>query len=217
MAKISGKNESSNSSGKDEFALATLIDAFEKCGKLPQLAFLLAQDNDGRLRALEKIVDSIYDNISTNRHIIHTETEDQITIIIVIALNAFGIDASHDSQVGGHVDILVKAAGGFVWIAEAKMDRGNSWISKGYLQLTTRYMPGTNGADSGELLIYCKKQQAIRTLQSWRSHLERQSNIELVEEFDVDGLMFRTHHYSEVSGRRTKVRHRVLPLYFNPQ
>lgn len=84
-----------------------------------------------------------------------------------------GFDASHDTQYGGHCDIVVEGKDDFLWIAEAKIDTSNTWIFQGFTQLDTRYSTGMPGQDIGEILIYCRRPNATGVLESWLSYLAK--------------------------------------------
>jgi len=132
-------------------------------------------------------------------------------------LEMAGLQATHDTQVGGHCDILVKAKNGFQWIGEAKIHRAYGWIDDGFLQLTKRYGLAQDGRDHGEIIIYHRGRDSARVLKTWKAKLLSE-RVEVAEVEDrIDGaLYFRTLHKCEASGCDFHTRHKIIPLYFNP-
>lgn len=204
----------------DYFYGSTLADVQEiyDAAKLNKaLLFCVAPDHDRRLQILEEILERSYEYVVIDRQVTSDESENQISLRIVRMLNMAGLNASHDTQWGGHVDIAVSGPDGFHWIGEAKIDGGNSKLKNGYLQLSTRYIPGQYGADCGELVIYGKKKDALRTLRKWAKHIAELDDCEVEDDQCEDRLWFRTSHISQTSGRRIRIRHRILPLWFRPE
>src|SRR5207237_9369382 len=96
---------------------------------------------------------------------------DAITLQVCSMLNMAGFQASHDDDVGGHCDIVVKGTDLFLWLAEAKEHSDYTWLDKGFQQLSTRYSTGVKGQDHGEVLVYCYNQNAKAMLSKWREEL----------------------------------------------
>ena len=204
----------------DFFYGSTLADVQEifKAAKMNRaLLFIAAPDHAHRLQILEEVLERSYKYVVIDRQVTSDESENQISLRIVRMLNMAGLNASHDTQWGGHVDIAVSGPNGFHWIGEAKIDGGNSKLKKGYLQLTTRYIPGEDGADCGELVIYGQKKDALGTLKNWLGLVTQFDDCLVVEDMCDDRLWFRTSHVSQTSGRRIRIRHRILPLWFDPK
>lgn len=182
--------------------------------------YTFALNNRDRLETLLKIVDRAYDDLIENRHLVQKEGEDELTSRIISFLKGAGLEASHDTQIGGHTDILVKAKGGFQWLAEAKRHKDYSWIQDGFLQLCTRYSVSQDGRDTGELIIYCFGKNARKVLSEWNLRASENlskylENVE-IEEIQDGKLYFLSSHDCPSSGLKYNVRHRVVPLYFEP-
>src|SRR5258708_1685558 len=103
------------------------------------LRWAVAATHEERLRIIEEAIDWASQELTKNRHVHKSKTEDELTIDIIGKLKCMGFAASHDTQYGGHCDIVVEAKNDFLWIAEAKIDRSYPWIFKGFQQLDTRY------------------------------------------------------------------------------
>jgi hypothetical protein len=98
--------------------------------------------------------------------------EDTITTFIVSNLRAQQLDAEHDSDSGGHVDVFIQDADKtFTWAAEAKIDSSAEWVQGSIPQLMDRYADGTVGADQGGILIYIKNEYAATYMAQWRAYV----------------------------------------------
>lgn len=99
--------------------------------------------------------------------------EDHITTFIVSNLRGQGIDADHDSDSGGHVDIFIEDVDKkYSWAAEAKIDTDWSWIEGGVGQLMDRYADGTIRRNQGGLLIYIKTDKGATRVAEWRARVK---------------------------------------------
>ncbi|WP_415184294.1 hypothetical protein [Phaeovulum sp.] len=147
-------------------------------------------------------------------------SEDALTIQIVSMLTMLSIPAAHDTENGGHCDILIKSKHRFKWIGEAKLYTSYVKLHNGFLQLSTRYGVAQEGADRGEIIIYHTKENSKQTLINWKNHLVEHKLAELIEgaDFSDSGqLSFRTRHACVSTGCNFFVRHRIVPLYFEPK
>ncbi|EKN5029784.1 MULTISPECIES: hypothetical protein [Yersinia] len=168
------------------------------------------------LKHLYKDIDEAIVNLEQQRHMYQGKMwgEDQLTFQIITFLKGRLYDAEHDTQHGGHVDILVKQQHGrFEWIGEAKLWDGPSYIQDGWIQLTERYSTGTINDNAGGLIIYIKQQKALDKFQNWRSHFE--SNNECISlAFDQENpLRFESKTAHPTSGLPYSVRHMAVCLY----
>ncbi|CAN7568634.1 hypothetical protein LJR129_004132 [Acidovorax sp. LjRoot129] len=103
---------------------------------------------------------------------LYSADEDTITTFIVSNLRAQQLDAEHDSDSGGHVDVFIQDADKkFTWAAEAKIDSSADWVQGSIPQLMDRYADGTVGADQGGILIYIKNEDAANYMLQWRNHV----------------------------------------------
>lgn len=108
-----------------------------------------------------------------NKNLYFNLSEDVLTTIVVGQLKKLGYDAAHGSNQGGSTDIrVVHNDFGYIWIGEAKIHNGNSYLLDGYAQLLTRYMPGLKSATEGAMLIYIQKQpNAMKAMERWNLFL----------------------------------------------
>lgn len=180
-----------------------------------QLQMILAQNHGDQLSAVEAAIDWAATEMVKNRHVKLGHSEDALSIDLVTSLKAMGFQASHDTQYGGHCDIVVEAKGQFLWIAECKIHGDYGWLAKGFAQLDTRYSTGLPGQDAGEMIIYSRIQRADQGMATWKERLKAaRPDVEFVE--GDAKLMFRTTHMHELTGTTFRVRHICIPLYFKP-
>lgn len=182
------------------------------------LAYHMANDHASRVSALEGVVEYSYSSLIKNSHLNQDQGEDELSVTIVEQLKLLAIQASHDTQTRGHCDIHVEGADHFLWIGEAKIHKDYAWLEDGFKQLSTRYATGGYGQNSGEIIIYCRVQNGAKVLREWHKRLQAAfDDIEVVEDAIDTRLWFRTRHICENSGLPFHVRHRLLPMHFNPK
>lgn len=192
--------------------LAALIN--EQCGG-SVVAFHFANDHQSRTAALEGILEYAYDNLIENRHLNHGQSEDELSVQIVAYLKANGVQATHDTQTGGHCDVHVVGKDHFLWIGEAKIHKDYAWLESGFKQLSTRYGTGSYGQSQGEVIIYCRNRDAAKTLTTWKERmLEVFPDVEVVEDAVSTRLWFRTIHPCITSGNAFSTRHRIINLHW---
>lgn len=158
------------------------------------------------------IDESIYE-LQATRELRQEDSEDRISLDILVGLKRYGYYATHDSKTGGHVDLSVRL-GSHSWIGEAKKD-GN--FHEGFLQLTSRYVQasGNYAHDQGGLLFYMvKTADALSKLNAWRTQLTNDGH--LCTDCRTNRLAIYSTHKLEGSGTDFKVRSIAVSLYHNP-
>lgn len=164
---------------------------------------ILYQDLDDALQHLEQA-----------RHLYKDSNEDQLSSQIISFLKGRFYDAEHDTQHGGHVDILVKHQHGkYEWIGEAKIWKGAEYALDGWNQLNKRYSSGTVRDNHGGILLYVKVKNAKQKLNDWLDHLKM--NIEVEIEEDINPLVKKTKSIHEGSGLEIYIRHMAVMLNHN--
>jgi hypothetical protein len=203
---------------KPEATVANLRSLFE--GKSPAAAidYILAQDHGARLQAVQKGVDFACNELEQNKHKKQGYGEDALTLEVCSMLRMLGFQASHDDDVGGHCDIVIKGNESFLWLAEAKKHSDYAWLDKGFQQLSTRYSTGVNGQDHGEVLLYCFNQNAKAMLKKWREELKaRNDGVTTQDTACGNPLLFCSIHQHAASGLDFHVRHKAVALYWDPK
>ncbi|WP_306043669.1 hypothetical protein [Mameliella sp. MMSF_3455] len=181
------------------------------------LQYHLAKDHSARVEALEKILEFSYASLVRNSHLNKEQGEDELSVTIVEQLRSLSIQATHDTQTGGHCDIHVEGKDHFLWIGEAKIHKDYEWLVKGFLQLSTRYATGGYGQDHGEIVIYCRVRDGAHVLSKWKDLVEEQeAEISVVEDKIEERLWFRTKHKLNRTGLPFYIRHRLIPLFHEP-
>lgn len=101
------------------------------------------QSYESFLKTVHACIDKAVVEAQRAAQYLFDSSEDHITTFIVSNLRGQGIDADHDSDSGGHVDIFIEDADkNYSWAAEAKIDTDWSWIEGGVGQLMDRYADG---------------------------------------------------------------------------
>lgn len=181
-----------------------------------QLRMPFAASHQERRELVEEAVDWIAQEITKTCHLRQENSEDEISIDFVSMLKAMGFQAAHDTQYGGHCDIIVEAKNDFLWIAEAKIHSSYAWLEKGMAQLSTRYSTGLEGQDCGEILVYTYSPRLDKIMLEWADRLKAAVSGIQIQDVDKDKLTFLSVHVHEKSGRPFRVRHKGVTLHFNP-
>lgn len=199
-------------------ALAALKAPFLGTAQEAGIDFVYAQDHDGRVKAVRKLVDFACSELVKHRDKKQDDDEDGLTVQVCSMLKIGGVKAVHNASVGGHCDIVVEERDDFLWLAEAKIHSSYSWLGKGFQQLSTRYSTGNYGQDHGDVLIYCFVQDAKAMLSKWRDELViRNPDVSISDGEDENPLSFASSHKHECSGLDFCVRHKAVSLYWNPK
>lgn len=202
----------------DEFTLATIRSLIAGTEMGTAFDYLLAQNHVARVNAVQRSVDFACNKLVKHRDKKQNDNEDGLTVQVCDLLRTSGIKATHDTAIGGHCDISVEGADDFLWLAEAKKHSSYAWLDKGFKQLSTRYATCTYGQDHGDLLIYCFAQNAKAVLEKWKEQLVTINDYVTVSEDEGGNLLiFQSTHMHEGSGLKFYVRHKVVPLYWDPK
>ncbi len=180
---------------------------------------LLVQTYDDFIEILYQDLDRAIAKLEEDPLIREDDGEDRLTAEILSMLSQHYETASHDEKIGGHADMVVKHPKGFMWIGEAKIHKDYAYLEQGFKQLTTRYLPGTPGADQGALVIYIRVADSASVMKQWQARLAS---------LGLDGfgcrrcavredLAFYSQHKHDRTGRIATVRSMAVVLYCNPQ
>lgn len=185
-------------------------------GRLPSR--LLADNYKEFVNVFYRDLDQILATIEENPEVRAKDGEDRLTIEIRNMLRILGYDASHDSKIGGHADLLVRK-GEFIWLGEAKVHKQTyDYIWEGFQQLCTRYSIGSDNQSCGGLIIYIRIPNSTSVMERWKSHLEGKKLPEYkMLPCGLKSIAFFSTHSHERSGLPFEVRHIPVMLYFNPQ
>ncbi|HGH4648182.1 hypothetical protein [Enterobacter cloacae] len=160
-------------------------------------------------------LDDAIQDLENNKHFYQDKKwgEDELTACIITFLKGRLYDVEHDTQHGGHVDILVKhQRGKFEWIGEAKLWDGPKYIHDGWIQLTERYGTGTCRDDHGGMLIYIKADKSAVKFNDWKNYLS--ANVDNVTlETEAIPLRFKSVSKHPATDLPYYVRHMGVSLY----
>ena len=209
---------------KESFALEAIAAIQSRCGFYNYEIYQQAQvaDNlgfeDALIRNLYKDIDKVIFQIQENPELRQEDNEDRLTIEIVNLLRNLGHEASHETKIGGNVDIVIRK-NDFLWLGESKIYRvNNNYLWEGFLQLVTRYSTGDSNQENGGLLIYIFKKDASSIMQNWQNYLIKQSLPDFsLRPCKMKNLAFISTHKHERSGQAFHVRHIPVMLHFDPK
>lgn len=185
-------------------------------GVQASLDMMIATSHQQRKAAVERALNAFVSQCVKYRQHKQNKSEDELTCECVDALCNMGFLAEHDTQYGGHCDIVVKGNANFVWLGEAKIHRSYDWLKKGLQQLLTRYASGISAHSYGGIVIYCFGKNAQEVLENWRNRVGEELSIIRSEPGD-EPLFFRSWHQHEGSGLEFEVKHQILPLFHMPK
>jgi len=140
---------------------------------------ILADSYQEFVEVLYLDIDHIVNRIQKNPELRKDDKEDRLSIDIVNQLDCYGYNASHDTKIGGHADIVVRRDS-FMWIGEAKIHSSYDYLWKGFQQLCTRYSIGDSNQSEGGILIYIKNKDATSVMTKWQKHLDTKNLQNLV-------------------------------------
>lgn len=155
--------------------------------------------------------------------------EDLINTVICNMLSMRGWQASHDTYVNGHADIVVTLPNStYQWLGEGKILNSNTYLYKGLKQLLYRYSTGLDNQNAGGLIAYIKdgKNNIKELLDTWRDYLNKQKiqndelpcpSIKRTEPCQKNDLVFYTYHNHPASGLEYGIRHIMIDFRYNPQ
>ncbi|SFR00764.1 hypothetical protein SAMN04487773_0965 [Enterobacter sp. kpr-6] len=171
----------------------------------------------------EQFVEQLYIDIDDAIHLLETQKhmyqqghwgEDELTGVITAFLKGRNYDAEHDTQHGGHIDLLVKhQLGRFEWIGEAKLWDGPAYIYGGWTQLNERYGTGTYRDNFGGIIIYVKQKKSQEKFSAWQSHLLEQVNDAVITPDNQNPLRFSSTTNHPASNQPYFVRHMAVSLF----
>ncbi len=181
-----------------------------------QLERVASNTYEGKLSCLRRAVDYLALEISKTPQNSYKLSEDELTDKLILGLKSMGYQASHDTQYGGHCDIVVEERNDFLWIAEAKIHGSYDWLMKGFQQLTTRYATGLKNQNNGELIIYIKQENIKNIMDKWRDFLSTSIPSISISESKSGDFHFSSSHTIERTGTAFGVRHLPISVYFKP-
>lgn len=175
-----------------------------------------AANNEAFVQQLYIDIDDAIHNLETQKHMYQQDQwgEDELTSVIITFLKGRNYDAEHDTQHGGHVDIIVKhQLGRFEWIGEAKLWGGPAYIYGGWNQLNTRYGSGTCRDNHGGMLIYVKIRESSKRLDAWREYFANEVSDAVITLDEENALRFTSASSHPATSQPYYVRHMAVSLF----
>lgn len=193
-----------------------------------QFLSLLYDDIDFAIKELAKYRDICHQGLQNH----HSQGEDLINAIICIILTARGWQATHDTSINGHADIVVTLPyEDYQWLGEGKIYGGKTYTTKGFKQLAHRYSTGLDGQNAGGLLIYINstKLSQKQILDNWKNDLLTMQDVACEDNglplstandtkvCPRNPLAFYSHHKHPSSGLNYTIRHMTLDFRHQPK
>lgn len=179
--------------------------------------WMFAGNHVERRQIVEDAIDCIAAEFQETPHHRSDRDEDGLTIDVVTSLKHMGFYATHDEDVGGHCDIVVRGKDSFLWLAEAKIHNAYDWLAKGYQQITTRYSTGMPGQDAGALVIYCKAANVKGIMDKWREHFAGLFKEAVIVDCEKSPLSFVSTCTHPRSGLLFRIRHVPVSVWHDPK
>ncbi|MEH2278671.1 MAG: hypothetical protein V7K40_28780 [Nostoc sp.] len=179
---------------------------------------ILTKTYDDFIEVLYKDIDTVIFAKEENPELYQSDKkEDRLTVEIMQQLRRMGYQASHDTKIGGHADIVVRKKE-YIWIGEAKIHKDYEYLWQGFQQLNTRYSTGDCNQKDGGLLIYIFVQNTKSVMEKWQEYLSAKNLNNYAYFFCRNrSLAFFSTHIHERSGQLFTVRHMPIILHFSPK
>ncbi len=203
----------------EELRIVSLSTGMELQYRLMNLRAGGMKDADEFYAIVDAAIDSCVSTMARYPKELQKQSEDQLSIFMIGRLEGIGLNASHDSTVGGHCDIVIKEGVDLLWLGEAKLVTGkqNAHIEDGYLQLFSRYATCLPAQDKGGLLIFCNCERIDQVLESWIGHIAgKRENLEKLKH-DLDKIEFLSREPHSNNGRQFFVRHKPISVFWAPE
>lgn len=187
-----------------------------------QFGRFAAHDYDSFVNAIESDLEGLIRTMEEGASLRAKDGEDRLTDELILGLRAMGYQASHDTYINGHSDIVVASRfNSFTWIGEAKIHDSYQWLFDGFCQLATRYSIGSYDGCRGGLIIYIRNVDAHSVVRKWREELVTKSvdafeGISISQDDAANPLRFESTHKHTKSGLDYRVRHFGVVMHFSP-
>ncbi|QEW32002.1 hypothetical protein D0N50_10085 [Erwinia billingiae] len=171
----------------------------------------------------QEFVEQLYIDLDDAMYVLETQKhmyqdskwgEDELTGVILAFLKGRNYDAEHDTQHGGHIDILVKhQLGRFAWLGEAKLWDGPAYIYGGWNQLNELYGTGTVRDNQGGMIIYIKIKKSGEKMADWQKHLQQEVADAVITPDPENPLRFTSQTLHPATSQPYTVRHMAVSLF----
>lgn len=190
----------------------------------PFIANLLARQvavNDGDYGSY---IELLYSELSrcfakleeeANQHSGKDETG--VSSAVMMFLEGARYPCSTETNSNGHVDLMVEE-GGFKWLGEAKIHKGNEWTYHGFDQLVANYSTGRPNACRGSIIVYNmkKRKNSVQCAEEWLEYIKNMPlNIEC-SDYQHDGYFDMVLPIHPRSGAPYHIRNFFVNLQYTP-
>lgn len=189
------------------------------CGNVPaqvSLALIFSETAEDMLVQVDTAIDHIAQDFARSPKERQGRSEDGLTTDVITSLRSMGFQASHDTAVGGHCDVVIEGRNNFLWLGEAKIHRSYDWLLQGFNQLDTRYSTASLHQDSGGIIIYCYDGRTDQIIDEWAARLKEARPDVDVKDRALNKAFFISSHVHHRTGRLYHVRHVPIALQWKP-
>jgi hypothetical protein len=179
------------------------------------LALMFADTAGDILAQVDVAIDHIAQEFARTPKERQGRSEDGLTMDVVTSLRDMGFQASHDTTVGGHCDLVIEGRYNFLWLGEAKIHKSYEWLLEGFNQLDSRYATASKHQDRGGIIIYCFGGRVDKIMAEWAARLKKERPEVRVDHSDGE-RWFTSSHIHGRTGRHYRVRHVPIALQWNP-
>jgi hypothetical protein len=165
-------------------------------------------------------IDAVFSDMEANPQMQAKKDEDQLTHFVAFGLKQLGYRTKQGAFRGGSVDLTVEGRLEYLtWTAEAKIYRKINDIVEGFLQLTTRYRPGSLEAANAGMLIYVPRPRLVSLMDAWKQELLKMGLPEMKIEPSParPQFSFFSEHAAEETDLPFRIRHMAVSLYQQPR
>ncbi|MBO9697512.1 MAG: hypothetical protein J7499_15065 [Sphingopyxis sp.] len=180
------------------------------------LALIFADTAEDMLEQVDAAIDHIAQDFARTPKERQGRSEDGLTTDVITSLRNMGFQASHDTTVGGHCDIVIEGCNNFLWLGEAKIHRSYDWLLQGFNQLDTRYATASLDQDHGGIIIYCYEGRTDVIIDEWAMRLRQaRPDVDVTDRASGERF-FKSSHLHHRTGRPYSVRHVPIALQWKP-
>ena len=153
--------------------------------------------------------------MARDKNVLQGLSEDQLTVVLLGPLKGMTFDASHDTNTGGHCDVVIDGPDEMLWLGEAKKYTSYTKLLGGFRQLMDRYATGTPQQSDGGMIIYSFEASTNEIMAQWRSYLEEAETIQITD-VPTRPLEFISTRAHVGTGQPITVRHTPVVLFHRP-
>lgn len=143
--------------------------------------------------------------------------EEALTDSLLQHVIALGLDASAETSVGGHCDVIIRhTPKRWLWLGESKIHSDYNHLRGGMNQLLYRYGNANGCSSHGALIIFIYNKKATKVINEWKKKLiEYPDTDEIIPSQQRPAFCFSSHHKeTERTGLPFTIKHFGISLHY---